>query len=84
MSRQDVVQDKIEVIKNCNHAITIISKLMIEFQIDSDCNKEIPEWMKGVYITSGFLNAIKIAAQASEEAVEWLETELDDGRQSDS
>jgi hypothetical protein len=84
MSRADVVQNQIEAIKNCNHAITVISKLMIEFQIDSDCNNEIPEWIKGVYVTSGFLNAIKIAAQASEEAVEWLESELGEGVKNDS
>jgi hypothetical protein len=74
--RKIAMQKKIETIKNCNHAITAIAKLIIEFQIDSDCNDEISRNIKNNYIQSGLMEAIKIAADASEEAVQWMETEL--------
>jgi hypothetical protein len=79
MSRQNAVQNYIETIQSCNSAITVISELLYDFQIDTECNNEIPDYVKSVRVKSGLLLAIKIAAQASEEAVEWLETKLGEG-----
>lgn len=84
MSYPDCMQQKIKTIHDCNNAITVISGLLIKFLVDSDCNNEIPEYIKNNYIQSGLLDAIKIAADTSEEAADWLETELSVGVQSDS
>jgi hypothetical protein len=84
MSASNVVQDQIEKIQNCNTAIVVISELLYEFQIDTDCNNEIPSHVKSERVKSGLLLAIQTAARSSQEALEWLETELGDGRQSDS
>jgi|GEM_PF-3428436 len=46
MSDQNRVWDLIETIQGCNNAITIISELLYEFQVDSDTNNEIPSYIK--------------------------------------
>lgn len=76
MSRPNLVQDQIEIIQDCNNAITVIAKLLIEFGVDSDAGNEIPKFIKSNYVKGGLLAAIKIAAVASEEAIEWIDTEL--------
>ncbi|WP_036249068.1 hypothetical protein [Methylobacter sp. BBA5.1] len=77
MSESNIAKDQIEKIRDCNHVIATLSELMIEYQYDSQGGQKIPERLKGVYMTSGFLEAIKIAAKASEEALECLEKECD-------
>jgi hypothetical protein len=77
MSGQNRVQDLIETIHGCNNAITIISELLYEFQVDSDSNNEIPSYIKSERIKGGLLLAIQTAARSSQEALEWLQTECE-------
>jgi hypothetical protein len=83
MSSQNRVQDLIENIHGCNNAINIISELLYEFHVDSDTNK-IPSYIKSERIKGGLLLAIQTAARSSQEALNWLETELEKGVENDS
>lgn len=77
MRNQNRVHDLIETIQGCNNAITIISELLYEFQVDSDTNNEIPSYIKSERIKGGLLLAIQTAARSSQEALEWLEMECE-------
>jgi hypothetical protein len=73
MRGPDVIQDQIEKIRECNDAISVITHLLTEFRLDSDCGNEIPERINNGYIKGGLLNALKIAVYASDEAAELID-----------
>lgn len=73
MRGSDVIQDQIEKIRECNDAISVITHLLTEFRLDSDCGNEIPERINNGYIKGGLLNALKIAVHASDEAAELID-----------
>lgn len=75
MNKIDALQSKIEEINNCNNAIAVITDLLIEFAIDTDCLNEIPEKINNRYVQGGLLAAVQIAAHHSMEATEWLQRE---------
>ncbi|MBF6648953.1 hypothetical protein [Methylobacter sp. BlB1] len=76
MINADFVQFKIEKINECNNAISTIARVLSELIKDDDCGNEITKDIKNNYIKGGLLDAIKVAADASDTAAGWIEREI--------
>lgn len=61
-----------EIIEDSGRAISAACSLLQEFQIDDECNDEIPEHIKTGYVRMGLLSCIKMAADYSASSLEWL------------
>jgi hypothetical protein len=77
MINTDFVQLQIEKINECNRAISTIAKVLSELIRDDDCDNKITKDIKNNHIKSGLLDAIKVAADASDAAIVWIEMEID-------
>lgn len=69
-------QDHIQAISDANKAISIIGELLLEFQVDSECESQIPEPIKNGRVVDGLLAALQIATRASDASAQWLEEKM--------
>ena len=74
----DGIGKSIETIKACSNSITAITRLLTEFQVDSECGDEIPESVKNGTIKGGLLDGLKILSSVLDESVEYLEDRYND------
>jgi hypothetical protein len=73
----DFVQFQIEKINECNNAITTVARVLSELIKDDDLDNKITKDIKNNYIKAGLLDAINVAADASDTAAGWIEREID-------
>lgn len=69
----DGIGKSIETIKACSNSITAITRLLTEFQIDSECGNEIPKSVTNGTIKGGLLDGLKILSIVLDESIEGLE-----------
>jgi hypothetical protein len=73
----DFIKYQIEKINECNNAISTVAIVLSELIKDDDCDNKITKDIKNNYIKAGLLDAIKVAADASDTAIGWIDRKID-------
>lgn len=71
-----LIEMHVQQIVDCNIAINAVANLLLDFQVDSECENQIPESIKNGRICEALLMSVMFAANASDRAAEFIQERM--------